>query len=316
MTTSTKRKCEFCNEPLKRTQKRFCSNACRGKNQTQEALVITKCKQCGGEFEHFRHKNRQFCSHACVARYQSEKRSKTVICQNCGEPFRIRKSKDQKFCSRKCSIEWHTGPNHPNWIGPVDVFCDYCGTEFAVNSYTENTQEHFFCSTECYSKWCSETRTGSNNPNWRGGPVVLQCDQCNQDFEIARSALTIQLERGQIHFFCSRDCMAEHRSIHYQGKDSPTWQGGISLEPYGDGFDDNLRRSIRERDGFECQLCGRSQKENRQLYNRRLPVHHIDYDKENHSSENLITLCSVCHPKTNINRDHFQQLFTEMLEYP
>lgn len=46
-----------------------------------------------------------------------------------------------------------------------------------------------------------------------------------------------------------------------------------------------LKKTILERDGSECQICG---------YNKRLYVHHIKPDGES-SKENLITLCSSCH---------------------
>jgi len=36
------------------------------------------------------------------------------------------------------------------------------------------------------------------------------------------------------------------------------WQGGKSFEPYSTEFNNNLRRVIRERDNYTCQLCGRT----------------------------------------------------------
>jgi len=41
-------------------------------------------------------------------------------------------------------------------------------------------------------------------------------------------------------------------------------------------------------------------------------VHHIDYSKNNCSHNNLITLCKVCHTKTNYNRNYWQLKFTNM----
>ena len=43
------------------------------------------------------------------------------------------------------------------------------------------------------------------------------------------------------------------------------------------------------------------------LYKVKPPVHHIDYDKKNCVSNNLITLCIPCHMKTNYNRSYWQQ---------
>ena len=66
-----------------------------------------------------------------------------------------------------------------------------------------------------------------------------------------------------------------------------------------------LKASIRERDNHQCQICGKSTKQN----SRKLDVHHIDYDKNNLDPENLISLCLNCHRKTNGNRDIYQEYF-------
>ena len=89
------------------------------------------------------------------------------------------------------------------------------------------------------------------------------------------------------------------------GEDNPNWQGGISFDPYPRGWNDTLRESIRERDNFVCQLCGVHQDE----LDRRLQVHHIDYDKDNLDPKNLVSLCHSCHIKTNHRRDYWLAYF-------
>ena len=81
-----------------------------------------------------------------------------------------------------------------------------------------------------------------------------------------------------------------------KGNKHPNWRGGISPESYGIDWTETLRRSIRERDKYVCRLCGKQQGD------RAFCVHHIDYDKNNCRPDNLITLCSRCHSKTNSNR--------------
>tara|TARA_Y100000310_G_scaffold325646_1_gene389402 strand:+ start:7160 stop:7957 length:798 start_codon:yes stop_codon:yes gene_type:complete len=81
------------------------------------------------------------------------------------------------------------------------------------------------------------------------------------------------------------------------------WKGGKSFEPYGIEFDEKLKELIRERDNYCCQLCSEKQK------NRRLCIHHIDYDKQNNDPKNLISLCLNCHLKTNVNRDNWTEFF-------
>ena len=88
------------------------------------------------------------------------------------------------------------------------------------------------------------------------------------------------------------------------GAGNPAWQGGISFEPYSLDWTKTLKRSIRERDKYTCQIGGELQSDTA------FPVHHIDYDKRNCDPENLITLCRKCHTKTNTNRDYWIEYFT------
>ena len=80
------------------------------------------------------------------------------------------------------------------------------------------------------------------------------------------------------------------------GDKNPNWQGGVSRLPYPPDWTETLKESIRQRDGHKCCLCGTEQAG---ADGRTFAVHHIDYDKENLDPSNLITLCTVCHSKTN-----------------
>jgi hypothetical protein len=99
-------------------------------------------------------------------------------------------------------------------------------------------------------------------------------------------------------------------SVTKQGVGNPNWQGGLSFIPWTPDFTNKLKERVRERDGRVCQLCGISENENM----RRLSIHHIDYNKENCSESNLISLCVVCHGKVNFNRNRYTQFFTNLLK--
>jgi len=88
-------------------------------------------------------------------------------------------------------------------------------------------------------------------------------------------------------------------------RNHPLWRGGISREPYGWEWNAELREEVRRRDGYRCQVCGVSQAE----CEKKLPVHHIDYDKKNSDPVNLVTLCVSCHTRTNTNRSHWKTVF-------
>lgn len=100
---------------------------------------------------------------------------------------------------------------------------------------------------------------------------------------------------------CSKECGVElcmQRRYENRGKGRQT--------RYPRGFNESLRNQIRERDQWACRLCNAQTTE-------LLSVHHIDYDKNNLSERNLISLCRSCHGKTNYQRDHWQSVFTELM---
>jgi len=84
------------------------------------------------------------------------------------------------------------------------------------------------------------------------------------------------------------------------GSDNPNWRG--DHRDYGPNWYEQ-RRAARERDGFECQVCGISDS----TLDYELDVHHIrprrkfttesgefDYEAANRL-DNLVTLCRSCH---------------------
>ncbi len=92
------------------------------------------------------------------------------------------------------------------------------------------------------------------------------------------------------------------------GEKNYNWKGGISNSGYSDDWGNILREEIRKRDNFICQECGIHQDE-LDGWNKKLDVHHIDYNKHNCNKDNLITLCRSCHLKTNSNREYWIKYF-------
>jgi len=87
--------------------------------------------------------------------------------------------------------------------------------------------------------------------------------------------------------------------ISHLGSGNPNWKGGKSFEPYSVDWTKTLKKSIKERDHYTCQIC----------HKEGVAVHHIDYDKLNCNPNNLVTLCRKCHTKTNFNRDYWIKYF-------
>lgn len=88
-----------------------------------------------------------------------------------------------------------------------------------------------------------------------------------------------------------------------RGSKSHFWRGGISTLPYSYDWTNYLKISIRERDNYTCQMCGEKQGD------YALNVHHIDYDKMNCNTDNLISLCNRCHMQTNHHREYWIKFF-------
>lgn len=72
------------------------------------------------------------------------------------------------------------------------------------------------------------------------------------------------------------------------------WQGGISFEEYPNEFNKKLKKFIRERDGYICVLCKRTEQREKEEFGTVLSIDHINGDKKNCLLENLRTLCKRC----------------------
>ena len=94
------------------------------------------------------------------------------------------------------------------------------------------------------------------------------------------------------------------------GEKNSNWRNGSSCELYPLGWNKTFKEQIRYRDRYICQLCGDPEIECR----RKLDVHHIDYDKKNISTDNLVSLCQSCHMKTNYNRKYWTVYFKEAIQ--
>lgn len=93
------------------------------------------------------------------------------------------------------------------------------------------------------------------------------------------------------------------------GELASNWQGGISDNPYPQEFNKQLKNFILKRDNYICQNPNCEHKTNI------LDCHHIDYDKQNNSLDNFITLCDSCHMKTNgkNKRQYFTEYYKNIL---
>jgi hypothetical protein len=82
------------------------------------------------------------------------------------------------------------------------------------------------------------------------------------------------------------------------------WKNGLSYVPYSSDFDNKLKIKIKLRDGFRCCKC---------LGEHNLTIHHIDYNKQNNNTNNLITLCKRCNSLANADRDWWKIFYNNII---
>ena len=142
------------------------------------------------------------------------------------------------------------------------------------------------------------------------------CKEIGKMFGTNHSTIWNRLKKEGVklrenHVFIKRTRIKQ--SVAKQGIPLEKWEKFVSREPYGQNWTNKLREEIRKRDNYACQECGILQEELKQNeksnYNKKLRVHHIDYNKQNNSIFNLISLCLKCHIKTNSNRKHWTNYF-------
>ena len=69
-----------------------------------------------------------------------------------------------------------------------------------------------------------------------------------------------------------------------------------------------IRKAIYERDKWVCQECGVHCH-----HDNKIQCHHIDYDISHNDFSNLITLCAVCHGKSNFSREDWTEHYKNII---
>ena len=106
---------------------------------------------------------------------------------------------------------------------------------------------------------------------------------------------------------------SEYRN-RMSGENSPSWNGGISFDPYCPKFNNEFKERVRAWFNYQCIECGTPQN------GVKLGVHHVAYNKESccdSSSPLFVPLCRSCHAKTSvankITREMWMQHFTDII---
>ena len=100
----------------------------------------------------------------------------------------------------------------------------------------------------------------------------------------------------------------KNSSGRFKSENNPNWKGGISKEPYCQNWTKELKKFIKQRDGYKCMNpCCKAKNPND------LTVHHIDYNKKNCDTSNLITICRSCNARANFNREKHMVFYQKIM---
>jgi len=206
------------------------------------------------------------------------------VCDGCGFEFYDSQAR-REYCD-DCNL--NAAEHNGNWRGAKETTtCERCGSAF---EYYPSNKDGVYCA-DCVAE--SEEFLGDSyvkDAEW----VTKECEQCDEPMEILQS----RIERGEGRF-CSLGCVGDWLSDNIVGEQHHQWKEGETLYR-GDWW--SARRRARERDNYECRVCGMDSSK----LNRELDVHHIrpirefDDPQESHTLDNVITLCRSCHRKAEV----------------
>lgn len=218
----------------------------------------------------------------------NDSEDKEFLCRSCGvdrgsrqalyDHYRSNANDCTGFECPTCGVDYltckegvnrHRASQHGNNLRLVTVNCMVCGEEYEKEPHhVENTTKNY-CSKECQAIDLKRE-------------AVVVCEVCNEERVVSPPSSASR--------FCSKKCMKEV----FKGETHPCYKGGKNY--YGEDWN-RMRRKARERDGHQCQVCGKDKSD----LGMHPHVHHVrpvkDFEDPNdaHYLENLITLCPKHH---------------------
>lgn len=301
--------CVFCKKEFrtKYKNKDYCSKKCCSKMYYQNNK--NKINQKNKDYRIIHQEERKAYdkkynqTHKKQRKAYDDKRKKKIIskkpiskkCLNCEKEFNTKNS-GRIFCSTKCCGAYYW--RKIRMKGKIEI-CLYCKREFKK---THGRQK--YCSTKCY--WAlynqnhkQERKRYYDNSIQLVNKITCKCAFCDKEIYLPKRKIKKKN-------FCSIMCANRERAKEQMGG---LWEEGKSFGQYGLAWTRKLRKTIRERDNYICQLCN---KQKTQL-KKDLFIHHIDYMKINNLPFNLISLCNSCHTLTNHKRKYFTKFFQNYL---
>lgn len=226
----------------------------------------------------------------------------TVSCTWCDDDVEKQRQNVEKnakhFCDTECKGKWQSenvcGENH-HQFSKITVQCATCSSDVKIKPARKRYYKRHFCDPECFGEW-QRNNAPEGEEHHQYDRVERDCGYCGTT-QLLRPSYA---NKRQI-TFCSKDCLSSWTSENQTGENNPAWKGGS--DDYGDGWTEEKRERVRERDGRKCQGCGLSEKSHLEINLQKLHVHHktparlFDNAQKRNAMNNLVALCRSCHFK-------------------
>lgn len=211
--------------------------------------VITKCPNCGKEFETTLGKKglrKTYCSNECYL--EAKQKKKYTKCVVCGKEFELIHGKGSKTCSPEClsklKSKIHTKEKHKHT-------CKNCGKEYECGDVKYVPD---FCSKECY--WDYRRNHNSEyahvfDKRKESAREIRKCEMCGKEFEVYK------LTKKR---FCSDECRVKYqRTEEFKNKKNSTMLKTYGKKSVGNGITpEKLEEYNKVRKEKYINLCEKS----------------------------------------------------------
>ena len=104
----------------------------------------------------------------------------------------------------------------------IKVNCENCGKEIEYKPRAYLVSKYHYCSHECYFEdKPNKTLKGKENPDYNR--IDVSCSNCGKPMSIIPYRYKKTNSLGESNNFCSKECLAEYRHIHYSGVNAPCY---------------------------------------------------------------------------------------------
>ena len=221
-----------------------------------------------------------------------------AICENCHKLRNVMKQDYRALC-KSCVKKGKNSPLYKDGRCLKTYYCKNCNKKISmINGLYGGGKCHHCCNLG-RKRSDSFHKKYSKGNHWKWNQLCLNCVNCGRF--IWRSPCRLKRSKN---LCCSQRCAFElilKKGLR-KGSNHFNWKNGVSKLPYPMTWTEELKKQIRHRDNYTCQICGKSEKKNAM----KLCIHHIDYNKKNCKENNLISLCKSCHTPTHYNRKYWE----------